>query len=57
MRSLRPAADVLAHLDRGYYIEPTVFGNVDNNMTIAREEIFGPVLSVIPVEARRLLSR
>jgi aldehyde dehydrogenase (NAD+) len=38
------------HLDRGYYIEPTVFGGVDNNMTIAREEIFGPVLSVIPVD-------
>jgi acyl-CoA reductase-like NAD-dependent aldehyde dehydrogenase len=37
-------------LDRGYYIEPTVFGNVDNSFTIAREEIFGPVLSVIPVE-------
>jgi acyl-CoA reductase-like NAD-dependent aldehyde dehydrogenase len=36
-------------LDRGYYIEPTVFGNVDNSFTIAREEIFGPVLSVIPV--------
>jgi aldehyde dehydrogenase (NAD+) len=40
-----------AHLDRGYYIEPTVFGNVHNNMTIAREEIFGPVLSVIPVDS------
>jgi betaine-aldehyde dehydrogenase len=39
-----------AHLSRGFYIEPTVFGNVDNNMTIAREEIFGPVLSVIPVD-------
>jgi aldehyde dehydrogenase (NAD+) len=38
------------HLARGFYIEPTVFGNVDNNMTIAREEIFGPVLSVIPVD-------
>jgi acyl-CoA reductase-like NAD-dependent aldehyde dehydrogenase len=37
-------------LDRGYYIEPTVFGNVDNSFTIAREEIFGPVLSVIPVD-------
>ena len=36
------------HLNRGYFIEPTVFGNVDNNMTIAREEIFGPVVSVIP---------
>jgi aldehyde dehydrogenase (NAD+) len=37
-----------SHLNRGYFIEPTVFGNVDNNSTIAREEIFGPVLSVIP---------
>jgi acyl-CoA reductase-like NAD-dependent aldehyde dehydrogenase len=35
-------------LDRGWYVEPTVFGNVDNSSTIAREEIFGPVLSVIP---------
>jgi len=40
-----------AHLNRGFYIEPTVFGNVDNNMTIAREEIFGPVLSVIPADS------
>ncbi len=39
-----------AHLNRGYFIEPTVFGNVRNDATIAREEIFGPVLSVIPVE-------
>jgi acyl-CoA reductase-like NAD-dependent aldehyde dehydrogenase len=37
-------------LDRGFYIEPTVFGNVDNQATIAREEIFGPVLSVIPAD-------
>ncbi len=36
------------HLDRGWFIEPTVFGNVDNSSTIAQEEIFGPVLSVIP---------
>ena len=35
-------------LVRGWYVEPTVFGNVDNSSTIAREEIFGPVLSVIP---------
>jgi acyl-CoA reductase-like NAD-dependent aldehyde dehydrogenase len=37
-----------ADLDRGWFIEPTVFGNVDNSSTIAQEEIFGPVLSVIP---------
>ncbi|HEX3796779.1 MAG TPA: aldehyde dehydrogenase [Acidimicrobiales bacterium] len=36
-------------LDSGYYVEPTVFANVDNSSTIAQEEIFGPVLSVIPV--------
>src|SRR5437660_2507122 len=35
-------------LVRGWYVEPTVFGNVDNSSTIAREEIFGPVLTVIP---------
>jgi len=40
-----------AHLNRGYFIEPTVFGNVDNNWTIAQEEIFGPVLSVIPADS------
>jgi len=39
------------NLPRGYFIEPTVFGNVDNHSTIAREEIFGPVLSVIPAES------
>ncbi len=32
----------------GYYVKPTVFGRVSNDMTIAREEIFGPVLSIIP---------
>jgi acyl-CoA reductase-like NAD-dependent aldehyde dehydrogenase len=36
------------NLERGWYVEPTVFGNVDNSSTIAREEIFGPVLTVIP---------
>ena len=36
------------HLDRGYYLEPTVFGNVDPGSRMAREEVFGPVLSVIP---------
>jgi aldehyde dehydrogenase (NAD+) len=34
-------------LNRGYYVRPTVFGDVKNDMTIAREEIFGPVLSMI----------
>ncbi|TMA31956.1 MAG: aldehyde dehydrogenase [Deltaproteobacteria bacterium] len=38
-------------LPRGWFIEPTVFGNVDNHSTIAREEIFGPVLSVIPADS------
>lgn len=37
-------------LDKGYYVKPTVFSNVNNDMTIAREEIFGPVLSIIPYE-------
>ncbi|PKZ66071.1 aldehyde dehydrogenase [Gordonia terrae] len=37
-----------AGLDTGYFVEPTVFADLDNNATIAREEIFGPVLSVIP---------
>ena len=34
-------------LDKGYFAQPTVFGNVTNQMTIAREEIFGPVLSIL----------
>jgi acyl-CoA reductase-like NAD-dependent aldehyde dehydrogenase len=37
------------NLDCGWFVEPTVFGNVENSATIAREEIFGPVLTVIPV--------
>lgn len=37
-------------LDRGYYVRPTVFGDVHREMTIAREEIFGPVLSVMPYD-------
>ncbi|RYF60373.1 MAG: aldehyde dehydrogenase [Comamonadaceae bacterium] len=36
------------HLDRGWFVEPTVFADVDNASTIAQEEIFGPVLSIIP---------
>jgi aldehyde dehydrogenase (NAD+) len=36
------------NLNRGYYIRPTVFGGVTRDMTVAREEIFGPVLSILP---------
>ena len=39
-----------AHLDRGYFIEPTLFAHVRNDSRIAQEEIFGPVLSLIPVD-------
>jgi aldehyde dehydrogenase (NAD+) len=38
-------------LTRGYYVRPTVFGNVNNSMTIARDEIFGPVLVIIPYDS------
>ncbi|MEM5431027.1 aldehyde dehydrogenase [Cupriavidus oxalaticus] len=38
------------HLARGFFFEPTVFGNVDNRSSIAQQEIFGPVLSVIPAD-------
>jgi aldehyde dehydrogenase (NAD+) len=37
-------------LDKGYFARPTVFAGVSNDMTIAREEIFGPVLSIIPYD-------
>ena len=37
-------------LDRGYFVQPTVFSDVRNDMTIAQEEIFGPVLSIIPYD-------
>ena len=37
-------------LNRGYFIRPTVFADVTNQMTVAREEIFGPVLSIIPFD-------
>jgi aldehyde dehydrogenase (NAD+) len=35
-------------MNRGWYVRPTVFANVRNDMTIAREEIFGPVLAILP---------
>ena len=37
-------------LDSGFFVQPTVFADVDNKMTIAQEEIFGPVLSIIPYD-------
>jgi betaine-aldehyde dehydrogenase len=37
-------------LDGGWFVQPTVFADVDNSMTIAQEEIFGPVLAVIPYD-------
>jgi acyl-CoA reductase-like NAD-dependent aldehyde dehydrogenase len=42
----RPAA-----LSKGFYVEPTIFANVDNRMHIAQEEIFGPVLSIVPYDS------
>jgi aldehyde dehydrogenase (NAD+) len=37
-------------LEAGYFVKPTVFGNVNNDMTIAREEVFGPVLAILPYQ-------
>jgi len=37
-----------SHLNKGYFVKPTVFADVDNEMIIAKEEIFGPVVSIIP---------
>jgi aldehyde dehydrogenase (NAD+) len=41
----RPAA-----MSKGFYVEPTIFANVDNRMSVAQEEIFGPVLSIVPYD-------
>ncbi len=52
----RKSADLItggnrpAHMNKGYFIEPTLFANVDNKSRIAQEEIFGPVLCLIPAE-------
>ena len=38
------------HIEVGYFVRPTIFANVSNDMRIAREEIFGPVLSILPYD-------
>ena len=45
-----PAAARPAHLPTGWYVPPTILADVDNGMRVAREEIFGPVLSFIPYD-------
>jgi acyl-CoA reductase-like NAD-dependent aldehyde dehydrogenase len=47
---LTGGADAPEGLDKGYFVRPTVFSKVDQNSTIAQEEIFGPVLSIIPYD-------
>ena len=49
-RLVTGGAEAPEGLSTGYYVRPTVFADVDNSMTIAQEEIFGPVLTVIPYE-------
>jgi aldehyde dehydrogenase (NAD+) len=47
-RLLTGGADAPEGLDRGYFVRPTVFTDVDNSMRVAREEIFGPVIVLVP---------
>ncbi len=47
---LTGGAEAPEGLEQGYYVQPTIFSNVTRDMTIAREEIFGPVLSIIPYD-------
>ena len=49
-RLVTGGAEAPAGLDRGYFIRPTVFSSVTRDMTIARDEIFGPVLAIIPYD-------
>jgi acyl-CoA reductase-like NAD-dependent aldehyde dehydrogenase len=46
-------AEAPAGLERGFFVKPTVFSRVSSKMTIAQEEIFGPVLSIIPVDSEQ----
>ena len=47
---LTGGAEAPEGLEQGYYVQPTIFSNVTRDMTIAQEEIFGPVLSIIPYD-------
>jgi betaine-aldehyde dehydrogenase len=47
-RLVTGGAEAPEGLEKGFYVKPTVFADVNNDMTIAREEIFGPVLAIIP---------
>lgn len=49
-RLLTGGPDAPEGLDQGYYVRPTVFSDVDSSMTIAQEEIFGPVLCILPYD-------
>jgi acyl-CoA reductase-like NAD-dependent aldehyde dehydrogenase len=49
-RLLTGGADAPDGLDRGYFVRPTVFSDVRSDMTIAQQEIFGPVLSILPYD-------
>ena len=40
-----------AGMNRGWFVKPTIFGDVTNEMTISKEEIFGPVLSILPYDS------
>jgi acyl-CoA reductase-like NAD-dependent aldehyde dehydrogenase len=50
---LTGGADAPEGLDKGYFVRPTVFSDVDPDSTIAQEEIFGPVLSIIPYDTEQ----
>jgi len=50
-RLVAGGAEAPEGLERGYYVQPTVFSDVTTGMTIAQEEIFGPVLSIIPYDS------
>ena len=48
MRGSWSAVADRTHLPKGYFVQPTLFADVDNSMDIAQQEVFGPVLAVIP---------